>query len=86
MANEQQIDLLVEKVAETMYYQNVSSGFKWENEGQWFRDKYLGYAREVIFENDLALMVKTVRECADEDGVVMKYKEVSYIPLREVIE
>ncbi len=37
-----------EKIAKTMYYQHVTSGFKWENEGQWFKDKYLSYADEII--------------------------------------
>ncbi|KKL60249.1 hypothetical protein LCGC14_2207180 [marine sediment metagenome] len=39
-----------EKVAQVMYYQHVTSGFKWENEGQWFRDKYLGYADQILKE------------------------------------
>ena len=37
-----------EDVAKAMYYQHVSSDFKWENEGQWFRDKYLGYADQLL--------------------------------------
>ena len=50
---------LVERVAKIMYYQHVTSGFKWENESQWFRDKYLGYAREVLNDPNLALIVDT---------------------------
>ena len=37
-----------EEIAKTMYYQHVSSGFVWENEGRWYRDKYLGYADQVL--------------------------------------
>ena len=36
-----------EGVAKSIYYQYVTSGFMWENEGQFYRDKYLGYADEV---------------------------------------
>ncbi len=37
-----------EEIAKTMYYQHVTPGFVWENEGQWFRDKYLKRAEEIL--------------------------------------
>lgn len=52
---EQKVEELVLRKAKTMYYQHVTSGFKWENEGQWFRDRYLSYARELLNDPDLAI-------------------------------
>ena len=45
---QEQIKAKREEIAKTMYYQHVTSGFKWENEDQWFRDKYLSWADQII--------------------------------------
>ena len=39
---------LKEQIARAMYYQHISPECKWENEGQWFRDKYLDFADQII--------------------------------------
>ncbi|MHA2063763.1 MAG: hypothetical protein ACXABY_05190 [Candidatus Thorarchaeota archaeon] len=42
------VEVAREKLAKITYYQHVTSGFVWENEGQWFKDKYLGYANQIL--------------------------------------
>jgi len=36
---------------------------------------------KIFRDKDLAIIVDDVRECADEDGVIQKYKAIKYIPL-----
>lgn len=37
-----------EKIAKVMFYQHASDGFRWENEGQWYKEKYLAFADQII--------------------------------------
>jgi len=37
-----------EKLAKILHYQTSSPGFKWESEGNWYKNKCRGRAREIM--------------------------------------
>jgi len=53
---------LKEQIARAMYYQHISPECKWENEGQWFRDKYLDFADQIIALIPIVKLVKLTDE------------------------
>jgi len=66
-----------ETLAKILFYQSVSPGFKWEDEDDWYRDKYRERAREVIKAGYLPVEPVQLEVLSDEEveKLASKYAE-----------